>query len=178
MELLQKCSVEQAYQLVHAQLNALCQRGDQPRYTDYAKILSLEDWWLLADSIKQACSEQAKNGFSGDSISGIIKDLPAEYRDVILKAFLVRKEEIRTALIDQVTRVSHATLTDFDWKVKLAIASDKLAALEQPLVAVDLDLQSPDTGHMVSIEMNKDELKKFISSLEAANKVMMTLNTS
>ena len=53
------------------------------------------------------------------------------------------------------------------------MSSDKLATLQQPLVTLDLDLGTPDSQghHSVSVEMNSEELKMMITSLEAANKV-------
>jgi len=51
------------------------------------------------------------------------------------------------------------------------MASDKLASIKLPLVTMDLDLQTGDSSRLVSVEMNKEELKSLISSLDAANKV-------
>ena len=57
--------------------------------------------------------------------------------------------------------------------MQLVVSSDKLASVQEPLLAVDLDIDGvgEDEGKSVSVEMNKDDLQKMIASLEAANKV-------
>ena len=57
------------------------------------------------------------------------------------------------------------------WVQQIAVASDRLASIKQPLVTLDLDLETGNSSRLVSVEMNKDELKKLIASLDAANKV-------
>ena len=53
------------------------------------------------------------------------------------------------------------------------MSSDKLANIKEPLLNVDLSLETEDGIKNVSLEMNKSELKSFIDSLEAANKVII-----
>jgi len=176
MELLSKCPLEQAYQLVHGLLDGICGRV-QPQFDDYSKIWSLEDWWLVTDAIKMVCRKEANSGFRSDTIRSSLTTLPVSYQDMILEVFVTREEDIRSALEDQTNAIAESSLTDFDWKVKLAIAGDKLASIQQPLVTVDLDIHSNDSRRITSVEMNKDELKKLITSLDAANKAMLQLKT-
>ena len=51
------------------------------------------------------------------------------------------------------------------------MASDKLGAIQKPVLNLDLDISENGKRRMESIEMNKEELERLISSLEAANKV-------
>lgn len=55
------------------------------------------------------------------------------------------------------------------------LSSDKIASVQEPLVAVDLSVEdaNEETRH-VSVEMSKEELKSMITSLEAANKVKIS----
>ena len=57
--------------------------------------------------------------------------------------------------------------------LQLVVSSDKLASVQELLLAVDLDIDGvgEDEGKSVLVEMNKDDLQKMIASLEAANKV-------
>ena len=57
--------------------------------------------------------------------------------------------------------------------LQLVVSSDKLASVQEPLLAVDLDIvgAGEDEGTFTSVEMNKADLQKMIASLEAANKV-------
>lgn len=42
---------------------------------------------------------------------------------MILDALALRQEDIRLALVDKVNAVSHASLTNFDWKAKVRYIS-------------------------------------------------------
>ena len=53
----------------------------------------------------------------------------------------------------------------------MAMSSDKLATLEQGLLSVDLDVQHGDEHKVTSVELDKEDLYKLITSLESANKV-------
>ena len=66
--------------------------------------------------------------------------------------------------------------------VQLPMASDKLAAIHDPLLCVDFDIHSQHSGdldihsqhrgdRLVSVEMNKNDLETMITSLDLANKV-------
>ncbi len=51
------------------------------------------------------------------------------------------------------------------------MSSDKLASVQEPLVSIDLDLQHDTIRKTVSLELNKQDLHKVITSLEEANEV-------
>ena len=51
------------------------------------------------------------------------------------------------------------------------MSSDKLSTIQEPLVSLDLDMNTVKGKKMVSVEMNKEDLKKMITSLEAASRV-------
>ena len=55
--------------------------------------------------------------------------------------------------------------------LQLAVSSDKISSVQDPLVDVTLDLVEGEDNKTLSVEMNSDELKQLIQSLEAANKV-------
>lgn len=56
---------------------------------------------------------------------------------------------------------------------KLVMASDQLGSIQRPLVNVDFDITQDGQRTFESIELSKEELESFISSLEAANKVRL-----
>ena len=51
------------------------------------------------------------------------------------------------------------------------MSSDKLSSIHEPLMCLDLNIGDQQSGSKVSVEMNKSDLHKLITSLEAANKV-------
>ncbi|MBN3294082.1 COMD8 protein, partial [Polypterus senegalus] len=101
------------------------------------------------------------------SLSG----LDSSHQQAIFHCLQSRREEIRHSLIEKTNAISTSQLQDFDWQLKLALSSDKISALQAPLVNLDLDIKENGAITPLSIEMNKDELQNLISSLEAANKV-------
>lgn len=54
-----------------------------------------------------------------------LSDLPSNYQQLFVSAVTVRRNDLRTALVDKVNSVSHSSLVDFDWKAK--VCSNKYA---------------------------------------------------
>lgn len=55
--------------------------------------------------------------------------------------------------------------------VQLAMSSDQMASINKPLVAVTFDVSGAAGSRVVNVELTKDDIHKFITSLEAVNKV-------
>ena len=51
------------------------------------------------------------------------------------------------------------------------MCSDKLGDIQKPVLTVDLDIAENGQRRTESIELDRSELERLISSLEAANKV-------
>jgi len=45
--------------------------------------------------------------------------LPQTYQQVLSEVLEVRRDDIKQALTDNVSNISHSTLTDFDWTTKV-----------------------------------------------------------
>ena len=65
------------------------------------------------------------------------------------------------------------TLKDFDWQLSLAMSSDKMAALGEPLVNLDMHLDNKGQMTNFSLEMDASELQLLIDTLEAAHKEIL-----
>lgn len=92
-----------------------------------------------------------------------------------MKCLKSRKDEIKQALLEEIVDISSAQLQDFDWQLKLALSSDKIATLQMPLLNLHLDIKENGEVKPYSVEMSKEELQNLINSLEAANKVVLQL---
>lgn len=92
-----------------------------------------------------------------------------------MKCLKSRRSEIRQALLGEVVDISSVQLQDFDWQLKLALSSDKIATLQMPLLNLHLDVRENGELRPYSVEMSKEELQNLIQSLEAANKVVLQL---
>ena len=51
------------------------------------------------------------------------------------------------------------------------MSSDKLSSVQEPVLSLDMDVKSNSDRQTVSVELSREDLKKLITSLEAANKV-------
>uniref|UniRef100_UPI0037E7BCEC COMM domain-containing protein 8 n=1 Tax=Semicossyphus pulcher TaxID=241346 RepID=UPI0037E7BCEC len=161
--------------LCHRVVDGLCGR-EPPRRADYSSTWSLEDWLDLLNSLtafyrlavgSNSSDEEVLAGLSGVSSSS--------HAEAVLTVLKARREEIRRALLDRTNSISSATLQDFDWQLKLALSSDKISSLHAPLLSLSLDVRENTGLRSVTMEMNRDELNTLISSLEAANKVVLQL---
>jgi hypothetical protein len=57
------------------------------------------------------------------------------------------------------------------------MSSDKISSVQEPVLALDMEVQTTDGRKTVSVELNKEQLSNMINSLEGANKVMIHLFT-
>uniref|UniRef100_K1QV08 COMM domain-containing protein 8 n=1 Tax=Magallana gigas TaxID=29159 RepID=K1QV08_MAGGI len=97
--------------------------------------------------------------------------LPQEYQSVFMEVINARRSDIHQQLVTDTNLISKSTLKDFDWQIKLAMASDKLSSIQEPLLNLDLDVQNEATTEIHSLELTREDLKNLISSLEGANRV-------
>ncbi|XP_022257969.1 COMM domain-containing protein 8-like [Limulus polyphemus] len=104
-------------------------------------------------------------------VSKLLSHLPVEYRDLVQYCINAHFTTITEQLRTETHAITSSHLSDFDWKLKLAVSSDKLAVLRQPLLELDLKLQQGETSRCLSVELCKDELKELITVLEGAQKV-------
>ncbi|KAF3844414.1 hypothetical protein F7725_007577 [Dissostichus mawsoni] len=112
---------------------------------------------------------------SEEEVLGGLADVGSSHAEAVLSVLRARREEIHRALLDRTNSISSATLQDFDWQLKLSLSSDKISSLHTPLLSLSLDVREDAALRSVTMEMNREELNTLISSLEAANKVVLQL---
>ncbi|XP_065832636.1 COMM domain-containing protein 8-like [Oscarella lobularis] len=173
LQILAKASADQVEKLLHAVCDSLCGRKG-PRFQDYNRIVKITSW----NGLLAACEQLVKTSIclKPKELSEHLTILPDAHRAVASSCLLARRDDVVGALKNAVAGISQARLKDFDWNLKLVLSSDKIASVQEPLVAVDLSVEdaNEETRH-VSVEMSKEELKSMITSLEAANKVVQQL---
>lgn len=54
------------------------------------------------------------------------------------------------------------------------MSSDKISTVQEPVLSLDMEVQTTDGHKNVSVELNKSQLDNLISSLDAANKVRLS----
>ncbi|XP_036818726.1 COMM domain-containing protein 8 isoform X4 [Oncorhynchus mykiss] len=147
---------------------------------DYGDMWTLVEWMEVLDSLSSLFrlavgKNTPDEEVSQESVLASLADVGRGYGEAVLTVLRARREEICQALVERTNNVSSSTLQDFDWHIKLALASDKISSLQTPLLNLSLDVKENGALKPVSVEMNREELQTLISSMEAANKVVLQL---
>ncbi|XP_059208915.1 COMM domain-containing protein 8 [Centropristis striata] len=172
--LLNRLPLTDCLQLCHRVVDGLCGR-EPPRRCDYSATWSLEEWLQLLRSLTALFQLAVGSSSSDDEVQAGLAGLGSSHAEAVLSVLRARRDEIHHALLDKTNSISSTTLQDFDWQLKLALSSDKISSLHTPLLRLSLDVREDRALRSVTMEMNRDELNTLISSLEAANKVVLQL---
>nr|XP_057934668.1 COMM domain-containing protein 8 isoform X2 [Doryrhamphus excisus] len=152
-------------QLCHRVVDGLCGQ-EPPRRGDYAATWSLEEWQDLLNSLSAVFRRAVGNNSSDEEVLAALPEMSRSHSEAVLHVLKARKEDIRHALLDGTNSITSATLQDFDWQLKT------------PLLSLSLDIRENGTFKPITVETNKEELTTLISSLEAANKVVLQLTNT
>ncbi|KAJ8028069.1 COMM domain-containing protein 8 [Holothuria leucospilota] len=176
LNLIEKCPEDKIDGLLHYSVDSLC-RSCHPDYSKYSAIWTLEEWFNVLDSLKKILIFFAKSDLSKSEVSDALSPLPEQIIAKIFDCLTVRRSDLHAALLQQTMSISEAYLKDFDWKIKYALASDKISCVEEPLVTLSLTVSEEGCKKTIPVEMNAEELKSLITSLEAANKAVLQLKS-
>uniref|UniRef100_F1N7D3 COMM domain containing 8 n=1 Tax=Bos taurus TaxID=9913 RepID=F1N7D3_BOVIN len=160
--------------LLHKIIDGICGRT-YPLYQDYHSVWDSTEWMHVLEDITTFFKAVVGKNLSDEEISQQLNQLNSSHQEAIMKCLKSRKDEIKKTLLEEIVDISSARLQDFDWQIKLALSSDKIASLQMPLLNLYLDVKENGEVKPYSVEMSKEELQKLINSLEAANKVVLQL---
>ncbi|XP_019818254.1 COMM domain-containing protein 8 isoform X1 [Bos indicus] len=169
---LQKLPAERGLQLLHKIIDGICGRT-YPLYQDYHSVWDSTEWMHVLEDITTFFKAVVGKNLSDEEISQQLNQLNSSHQEAIMKCLKSRKDEIKKTLLEEIVDISSARLQDFDWQIKLALSSDKIASLQMPLLNLYLDVKENGEVKPYSVEMSKEELQKLINSLEAANKALL-----
>ncbi|XP_029937904.1 COMM domain-containing protein 8 [Myripristis murdjan] len=172
--LLSRLPLQECPKLCHRVVDGVCGR-EPPRMADYSATWSLEEWLELLNSLSSLFRLAVGNNSCDEEVLAGLSDVGSGYGEAVLSVLRARREEIRQALVERTNFISSAVLQDFDWQLKLALSSDKISSLQTPLLSLTLDVRENGALRPVTMELNREELHTLISSLEAANKVVLQL---
>ncbi|GBM69228.1 hypothetical protein AVEN_210449-1 [Araneus ventricosus] len=97
--------------------------------------------------------------------------LPQDFQNAVNDCLGIRNLDIRNKLIERTHEISPAYLHNFDWKLKLTLASDKMAQINEPRLLLNLDICG-EREKTLCLDLSKEELKMLIESMEKANKAL------
>ncbi|XP_042534372.1 COMM domain-containing protein 8 [Dipodomys spectabilis] len=171
---LQKLPRERGLQFLHKIIDGICGRA-YPLYQDYHSIWNSAEWTPVLEDVTKFFKVVVGKSLSDEEVLQQLNPLNSFHQEAIMKCLRSRKDEIKQALLGEIVDISSAQLQDFDWQLKLALSSDKIATLQMPLLSLHLDVKENGEVKPYSVEMSKEELQNLITSLEAANKVVLQL---
>ncbi|XP_073338792.1 COMM domain-containing protein 8 [Pagrus major] len=174
VDTLSRVPVTDCVKLCHRVVDGLCGRK-HPSRGDYSTIWSPEEWLDLLNSLTAVCRLAVGNNSSDEEVLAGLSGAGSSHAEAVLSVLRARREEIRRSLLDRTNSISSATLQDFDWQLKVALSSDKISSLHTPLLSLSLDVKENSALRSFTMEMNREELNTLVSSLEAANKVVLQL---
>ncbi len=102
--------------------------------------------------------------------------VPAAASAVLAESVVARSRELTTSFASATASISRKQLIDFDWKVNVTVASDKLSSLRQASVLLSLHLRGAEGDEHVSVELAQHELADYLAKLGAANQVVQRLH--
>ncbi|XP_052676084.1 COMM domain-containing protein 8-like isoform X2 [Crassostrea angulata] len=176
LQSLKKLDVKAVTKLLHGLVDNVCKRGHL-HYQDYDQTWSLEEWFDLVEAVEGLIKAAIREPLNKDQIYQRLGSLPQEYQSVFMEVINARRSDIHQQLVTDTNLISKSTLKDFDWQIKLAMASDKLSSIQEPLLNLDLDVQNEATTEIHSLELTREDLKNLISSLEGANRAVQQWKT-
>uniref|UniRef100_A0A8C5KBM6 COMM domain containing 8 n=1 Tax=Jaculus jaculus TaxID=51337 RepID=A0A8C5KBM6_JACJA len=116
-----------------------------PRHQDYLNVWNSAEWRNVIEDVTKFFKAVVGKNFSDEEALEQLSQLNSCHQETILKC------------------------------LKLALSSDKIATLQMPLLNLHLDVKENGDVKPYSVEMSKEELHMLITSLEAANKVVLQL---
>ncbi|CAE7644782.1 COMMD8 [Symbiodinium sp. KB8] len=109
----------------------------------------------------------------------------AEVAGLLSRVLGVRADDLREGLAEVVSSAGAATLTDFDWSLRMTVSSASIEQVREPRLV--LALQTAEHGKLEAegqegeatlLELNAEQLDDTIKQLEAAASVMHEVATS
>ncbi|CAL1276521.1 unnamed protein product [Larinioides sclopetarius] len=161
-----KCPKDRLHKLIHHLIDVFCGQK-YVLYEIFSDVWTLLEWW---DLIRGSERFFLLYYSSSEKVPGI-SSLPQEFQNALNDCLSVRNLDIRNKLIERTHQISPAYLHNFDWKLKLTLASDKLAQINEPRLLLNLDICG-EREKTLCLDLSKEELKMLIESMEKANKAL------
>mmetsp|Transcript_15130 Transcript_15130/g.16831 ORF Transcript_15130/g.16831 Transcript_15130/m.16831 type:complete len:208 (+) Transcript_15130:9-632(+) len=117
-------------------------------------------------------------------LESIVEDLTAagvsqDTIKLIATVISARKPEILKALSEDCSSISNAHLQDFDWKLHLCMATDKLSTMREPLLIIKLvvkDVNGKDNP--ILLELSTSELDDLVSKFDVINEELRKIQVN
>lgn len=158
---------------VHHIIDNLC--GGVPlSHNDYSQC-PLDKFWIATQNVKDLATKIALQKLNKEQTVLLLHQLSKETAEEIYDAAESRRAEIKKSLVSEsIKDLVH--LRDFDWNVKLAVASDKVLDLNESLVTLHLHTSTTrleNDVRNISIEMSASQVDKLLEKLKEAQQTLV-----
>ncbi|XP_068216028.1 COMM domain-containing protein 8-like [Palaemon carinicauda] len=143
-------------------------------HNDYSQC-PLDKFWITIQNVKDLATKIALQKISKEQTVLLLHRLSKDIAEEIYDAIESRRTEIKKSLVsNSIKDLLH--LRDFDWNVKLAVASDKVLDLNEGLVTLHLRTSTTELENDVrniSVEMSAAQVDKLLEKLKEAQQTMV-----
>ncbi|GFX11507.1 COMM domain-containing protein 8, partial [Trichonephila clavipes] len=165
-KLLIKCPVDRLQKLIHHLVDLFCGQKTV-LYESFADVWTLLEWWDLIRNSEKFFLHY----YSSSETAASLSSLPQAFSNALNDCLSVRSSDLKNKLLEKTHEISPAYLHNFDWKLKLTLASDKMAQINEPRLLLNLDI-SGDRDKTLCLDLSKEELKMLIETMDKANKAV------
>jgi hypothetical protein len=159
---------------------------------------------LCDDAVRSALAQATSGGWSSADLSGAAEraNITDAVSEILSSVYAARRIELSAAYARAAVTLAPQHLRDFDWSVRLVLASDKIASMRDARMMLSLDVSSASSAaspaattastsessssigsgsststdsSTVHVELNKQELDALIASCTAVQKVVRSL---
>ncbi|XP_045596921.2 COMM domain-containing protein 8-like isoform X2 [Procambarus clarkii] len=159
---------------VHHVIDGMC--GGIAVSQEMYKDCPLDKFWLAVQQVKTVAHDIALGKLSKEKVISWLLPLGQEKAEQIYEIVMARKGELVDALLRESLKNTHH-LKDFDWNVRLAIASDKVLDLNECLLTLHLHTSPKNMKGTkdLCVEMTATQADSLLNQLKDAQKVLAEL---
>jgi hypothetical protein len=174
LSLIEECPTQHVHKFLYQIIDELC--GREP-VVEHDFVPNIWTDSVTLGKVVNSWKQFFRHSTSIRGRSEINAEISEDKRKIVYECLEVRKGEIRSGIIDEIVRTSNTRpVLGYDWQLKMVLSSDKMANLNEYLVNLDINVQkgNDSESEVISLELNKEELNKFIEALEEAKSALDT----
>lgn len=146
------------------------------REQEYSDVKSVG---VTVDVCKKAIRAAVGEGLALDDMTSALTEAKIEQKAA--QAFTAVVEARRNDVMDRLAKEASSmfprSLRDFDWSLKMVMASDKLADINDTIMTLSLNISRPNgPPETVRLELNKESLDNLLKACSAAGKTVRQLS--
>ncbi|KAG7163991.1 COMM domain-containing protein 8-like [Homarus americanus] len=137
----------------------------------------LDKFWLAVQQMKTIVRDITLEKLTKEKFIDLLLPLDQETTEKVYEAINARRGEISDCLFREAVENTYH-LKDFDWNVRLAVASDKVLDLSESLLTLHLHTSSPKNEKDASdlcVEMTAAQVDTLLEELKGAQDILSQL---